>query len=1215
MKRLFPSLLACLVLLASSLTATESLARVPWEGGPGYWAKFSKANAGGWTNPNFFPIGVWLQSAHDAAFFKSLGINVQVGINHDGAPLGTIGADTGMFFIAQDEWSRAEIGDNPKVVGWLASDEIEMTSSNPVPEQQAIVDRMRAFNDGRFIYSNYGKGALGTWWNADKMPQLVQMVDIASVDLYFFTDPNYDSDPSSGTGLWPSGAEVRRAASYGWTMGRLKSFQGTVLHPLWNFIEVGHPYSETYAPTISPEQMEGASWASIIKEARALLLFNHSFGADVSFNVLRDGTQAMRDRVAGLTAKIRQLAPVLNSQSFQWNAGDAGIETMLKYLNGSWYLFAQVGQKGAPGSHNLTFPGSIGGTAQVMFENRTVTVAGGRFTDGFANTNVAHIYKLSESSTPADTTPPVVSAVTATAISASGATISWTTNEAADSQVVYGPTTAYGSTTTLVTTKVTTHVQVLSGLTASTLYHFRVKSRDAAGNLVTGTDATFTTSAPADVPPSAGFPNASNTGPVPETVFTNFTGLYVVNTDGAVINGLRIKGAILVRANNVTVQNCEVDASGEIHGVVQESGTGLIVKHCRVYGIPVQADRQGTHVLTAVSTEGEIAYCDISGVDNGIQSGRAYIHDNYIHDMAQWSGDHTDGIQTYGNAGVGGMRIIHNTIVGIATGGDFTPSNWSGTSSAIALSEGMHDLTIDRNLLCGGSYTIYGPSQAGAAPANVHVTNNRFSTQYFPKVGAFGPYHGFNGSAFGFLWTGNVYHESGQTLAGPGGTSTPPPPSDTTPPTVAVTAPGAGATVSGGSVAISANASDNVGVVGVQFKLDGVNVGSEDSAAPYSISWNSSAATNGSHTLTAVARDAAGNRATSAAVTVTVNNALPPSSGSITIGETQILTTNDSGNGNLLLAQRTTLGQAASIQSLSFYVTSASGRLRLGIYDASGPNAGPGARKASTAEFTPVSGWNTRAVTSPVSLAAGTYWLAYLPESNSLGFRVASSGSSAWYGFSYGAMPGTFAATGLSTASVHWSFYASLTVNSASVWTNRDVGSTALAGSTSTVNGTVTVTGSGADIWGTVDAFRFVSQPLTGDGSIVARVASLQNTDVWAKAGVMIREGTAPGAKHAFCCATSAKGVAFQRRTTTGGASSHTAGSPSAAPRWVKLVRQGSVITGYESADGVSWTMVGSTTISMSNPVQIGLAVTSHNNAKLCTAVFDHVLVTPSGNG
>ena len=102
-----------------------------------------------------------------------------------------------------------------------------------------------------------------------------------------------------------------------------------------------------------------------------------------------------------------------------------------------------------------------------------------------------------------------------------------------------------------------------------------------------------------------------------------------------------------------------------------------------------------------------------------------------------------------------------------------------------------------------------------------------------------------------------------------------PPPPDTTPPTVSVTAPTAGATVSG-TVALTANASDNVGVVGVQFLVNGVASGAEDTASPYSVNWDTTALANGSYTLAARARDAAGNQTTTTAITVTVNNTAPP---------------------------------------------------------------------------------------------------------------------------------------------------------------------------------------------------------------------------------------------------------------------------------------------------------------------------------------------------
>jgi hypothetical protein len=121
---------------------------------------------------------------------------------------------------------------------------------------------------------------------------------------------------------------------------------------------------------------------------------------------------------------------------------------------------------------------------------------------------------------------------------------------------------------------------------------------------------------------------------------------------------------------------------------------------------------------------------------------------------------------------------------------------------------------------------------------------------------------------------------------------------DTTPPTVSMSAPASGATVSG-SVTVSANPSDNVGVVGVQFLLDGASLGAEVAAAPYSTAWNSATAANGPHTLSARARDAAGNQTTSAVVNVTVTGGVSGLVAAYSFNEGAGLTVTDlSGKGN-----------------------------------------------------------------------------------------------------------------------------------------------------------------------------------------------------------------------------------------------------------------------------------------------------------------------------
>ena len=145
----------------------------------------------------------------------------------------------------------------------------------------------------------------------------------------------------------------------------------------------------------------------------------------------------------------------------------------------------------------------------------------------------------------------------------------------------------------------------------------------------------------------------------------------------------------------------------------------------------------------------------------------------------------------------------------------------------------------------------------------------------------------------------------------------------------------------------------------------------------------------------------------------------------ITIGETSVLTTPYSGMGNLLIAQQVTLSQNATIQSLSYYVSTAGGQLRLGIYANNG-NA-PGARLAETAAFTPVAGWNTQPVLTQTTLPAGTYWLVFLPQNNTLTGRVALAGSGRYYSYTFGALPATYSTLSTSDG-FHFSMYATLLV-------------------------------------------------------------------------------------------------------------------------------------------------------------------------------------------
>ncbi len=190
---------------------------------------------------------------------------------------------------------------------------------------------------------------------------------------------------------------------------------------------------------------------------------------------------------------------------------------------------------------------------------------------------------------------------------------------------------------------------------------------------------------------------------------------------------------------------------------------------------------------------------------------------------------------------------------------------------------------------CGsGCVTGNNVSYDSSAPGSPNVKNwapSYTSTSWTPPNGEpyTAPPNGYyvaKGLPFTAGWDGAGGPPNGGVgaiafLSGNGGGGS----SDTTAPTVSLSAPSGGSTVSG-SVTVSANASDNVGVTSVQFKLDGNNLGSADSSSPYSTSWDTTGTSNGTHTLTAIATDAAGNSATAANVSVTVNNTTGGSGGS-----------------------------------------------------------------------------------------------------------------------------------------------------------------------------------------------------------------------------------------------------------------------------------------------------------------------------------------------
>jgi len=165
--------------------------------------------------------------------------------------------------------------------------------------------------------------------------------------------------------------------------------------------------------------------------------------------------------------------------------------------------------------------------------------------------------------------------------------------------------------------------------------------------------------------------------------------------------------------------------------------------------------------------------------------------------------------------------------------------------------------------------------------------------------------------------------------------------------------------------------------------------------------------------------------------------------------------------------------------------------------------------------------------------------------------------------------------------------------------------------------GTYTMTAAGVDIWDTADEMHYAFKTLSGIGSISAKVESLQNTDDFAKAGVMIRNSLDPDSAYTSLLLTPANGVRFQYRQNAGDITDREFDDTLVAPYWIKLERDaGSGFRGYTSPDGINWQQFTlRPSVTMGTDVYIGLALTSHVAGVTCEAVFSNVTTTGTISG
>jgi hypothetical protein len=360
------------------------------DGGTGYYGKYSTGLP---TDASYFPSAVWFESvlnATDAAKDKSAGINTYVQLTGD-SNLSAI-ADAGMYAIPDRAGSPT--------AGYMLNDEVDMIHG-PEAGYPVMEEAVRRVPAGKMSYANFGKGV--TFWETDsEAAKFVGYPNLVSADNYWFTDPNvcgpWEGAKLAGTeGTALTASQCRLAANYGKTVDRVRELVSPVgSKPVWNFVEVGHPFSENDAPTITAPQIKAAVWSGIIHGARGTIYFNHNFGGScISQHVLRDNCgSSIRPTVAAVNAQVAELAPVLNSPFVDGVLTSTGkVDTAVKKYNGSFYVLAGSAR---PESQSVTFTNecTAATSATVLGENRTVAVSGGKFTDSFADGTAVHLYQL-----------------------------------------------------------------------------------------------------------------------------------------------------------------------------------------------------------------------------------------------------------------------------------------------------------------------------------------------------------------------------------------------------------------------------------------------------------------------------------------------------------------------------------------------------------------------------------------------------------------------------------------------------------------------------------------------------------------------------------------------------------------------------------------------------------------------------------------------------
>ena len=393
--------LALATVLRTSVASSDAVRLRSVDGGQDYYGQFANGLP---SDPGYFPLGVWFESVVDQGnvnLDKDVGLNLYVVLTAN-SNLSLVQRN-GMKAILQEEWRTNQSAINTSaVVGWMLADEVDMTQG-PGAGYTVLKNTLAQLpNDRRMRYSNYGKGVM--FWEPDAQAErfVSDFQQVVSNDIYWFTDPNV-SNRAEGGKLLNGGrpltpVQTRRASNYGLTVDRMR-FLAKGQKPIWNFVEVGWPASETEAQgtrAIQPAEIRAAVWHSIIAGARGIIYFNNSFGGpNPSQHCLREPAYAaVRATVKSTNQLITQLAPVLNAPFADgFLTAGPSVRAMAKFHESKYYVFA--GSKETVASTAMfSLLGVDNGTATVIGENRTIPISNGRFSDGFEDGNAIHIYRM-----------------------------------------------------------------------------------------------------------------------------------------------------------------------------------------------------------------------------------------------------------------------------------------------------------------------------------------------------------------------------------------------------------------------------------------------------------------------------------------------------------------------------------------------------------------------------------------------------------------------------------------------------------------------------------------------------------------------------------------------------------------------------------------------------------------------------------------------------